>query len=85
MATKREIQQKMADLEKELETADDDDDFVEVYRVKKSHIPWLFQQSDAPEGESEDDGDGEGDDGEGKAPKPKDEPKPKPRNKYFGG
>jgi len=83
MPSKRQIQEQIDKLNKDMETADDDDDFVEVYRVKKSHLPWLFQQGGASEGESssEDDGKDDGDDGE----PPKEDPKPKPRSKYFGG
>jgi hypothetical protein len=79
MPTKREIDKQIADLKAARETADDDEEMVEVYRVKKSALSWLFGKDDSAEDESEDEGDGTGDE------PPKDEPKPKARTKYFGG
>lgn len=85
MPSKRQIQEQIDKLSKDMETADDDDDFVEVYRVKKSHLPWLFQSTSAPEGEQETEDDDKDDaDDDGKPPT-KEDPKPKPRSKYFGG
>lgn len=87
MPTKREIQAQIEKLNKDMETAEDDnpDDFVEVYRVRKSAVPWLFQSDDAPEGEPATEDDGKSDEGDDVDKAPKEDPKPKPRSRYFGG
>lgn len=63
--------------------ADDDDQTVHVFKVKKTdpEWAWLFGKSAAPDGD-DDATDDDADDDEGDD---KPEPKPKPRNKFFGG
>jgi hypothetical protein len=84
MPSKKEYADQIKALEAEMETAPDhnDDDYVEVYRVKKSHLgkgamAWLFADEEKEEPKEEE---------KEEEPKEeeKEEPKPKTRAKYFG-
>lgn len=85
MPSKKEIADQIKALEAEMETAPDhdDDDYVEVYRVKKTHLgkgamAWLFADEEEKEEAPKEEGKEEEKEEE------KEEPKPKTRAKYFG-
>jgi hypothetical protein len=85
--TKKEIDDQIKELEAQRESASDDSDYVEVYRVPKSSLgkgalKYLFGDDSEEENEEENETEEEEENEEEEAKK---EPKPKPRNKYFGG
>jgi hypothetical protein len=85
--TKKEIDAQIKELETQRESASDDTDDVEVYRVPKSSLgkgalQYLFGDDSEEENEEENETEEEE---ENEEEEPKKEPKPKPRNKYFGG